>query len=97
MKKGIRALETEIETIKRELLSLGDLRPGSLSKQYNVCGNPRCRCKEDPPRKHGPYLSTELHAKRKEWDPVHQETTRGDGQEASEELRSPPYSGGSLD
>jgi hypothetical protein len=55
MKKGIRALETEIERIKQELLLLGDLRPGSLSKQYNVCGNPRCRCKEDPPRKHGPY------------------------------------------
>jgi hypothetical protein len=55
MKKGIRALETEIERIKLELLSLGDLRPGSLSKQYNVCGNPKCRCKEDPPRKHGPY------------------------------------------
>jgi hypothetical protein len=55
MKKGIRALETEIEKIKQELLSLGDLRPGSLSKQYNVCGNPRCRCKKDPPRKHGPY------------------------------------------
>ena len=55
MKKGIRALETAIERIKRELWSLGDLRPGSLSQQYNVCGNPQCRCKEDPPRKHGPY------------------------------------------
>jgi hypothetical protein len=55
MAKGIRALETEIEAIKRELVSLGDLRPGSLSKQYNVCGKPICRCKEDPPRKHGPY------------------------------------------
>lgn len=55
MAKGIRALKTEIAAIKRELVSLGDLRPGSLSKQYNVCGNPSCRCKEDPPRKHGPY------------------------------------------
>ena len=55
MAKGIRALETEIEAIKRELVSLGDLRPGSLSRQYNVCGNPSCRCKEKPPRKHGPY------------------------------------------
>ena len=55
MVKGICALKKEIEAIKRELASLGDLRPGSLSKQYNVCGNPNCRCKEDPPRKHGPY------------------------------------------
>lgn len=55
MDKRIRALETQIEKIKQELSSLGDLRPGSLSTQYNVCGNPKCRCKEDPPRKHGPY------------------------------------------
>jgi hypothetical protein len=55
MVNGIRALETKIEAIKQELVSLGELRPGSLSKQYNVCGNPRCRCKADPPRKHGPY------------------------------------------
>jgi hypothetical protein len=55
MAQTTRALETEIEAIKRELVSLGDLRPGSLSQQYNVCGNPSCRCKGDPPRKHGPY------------------------------------------
>jgi hypothetical protein len=55
MAKGIRALETKIEAIQQKLVSLGELRPGSLSKQYNVCGNPRCRCKADPPRKHGPY------------------------------------------
>jgi len=32
------------------------MRPGSLSKQYNVCGNPTCRCKDaKKPKKHGPY------------------------------------------
>ena len=55
MEKRIDALEIQIDKIKQELLSLGDLRPGSLSKQYNVCGKPKCRCKDDPPRKHGPY------------------------------------------
>jgi len=44
-----------IQTIKAELARLGRLRPGTLSRQYNVCGNPTCRCKADPPRKHGPY------------------------------------------
>ena len=44
-----------IERIKVDLAHLGDLRPGSLSLQYNVCGNPNCRCKADPPQKHGPY------------------------------------------
>ena len=55
MKKRIRALESQIENIKRQIVRLGDLRPGSLSEQYNVCGNPNCRCKGDPPEKHGPY------------------------------------------
>jgi hypothetical protein len=49
------SLEQKIEAIKRELVTLGPLQPGSLSKQYNVCGKPGCRCKADPPQKHGPY------------------------------------------
>ena len=55
MNRRIQLLEKRVETIKRELAQLGDLRPGSLSKQYNVCGNPNCRCKASPPKKHGPY------------------------------------------
>jgi len=55
MEKRIHTIERKIGKIKEELLSIGDLRPGSLSQQYNVCGNPNCRCKEDPPRRHGPY------------------------------------------
>ena len=51
----IRALEAEIAKIKGELAAIRDLHPGTLSEQYNVCGNPRCRCKADPPQKHGPY------------------------------------------
>ena len=48
-------LEATIEKLKQELMTLGDLRPGTLSEQYNVCGKAGCRCKADPPRKHGPY------------------------------------------
>jgi hypothetical protein len=48
-------LERRIAKVKAQLLALGDLRPGSLSEQYNVCGTPGCQCKADPPRKHGPY------------------------------------------
>lgn len=49
------ALHRRIEQIKAELTTLGPLRPGTLSQQYNVCGTPGCRCKDDPPQKHGPY------------------------------------------
>ena len=48
-------IERQIEKIKRDLAALGELRPGSLSTQYNVCGSPGCRCKASPPEKHGPY------------------------------------------
>ena len=50
------AIEKRIEKIKQELQVIGPMRPGSLSKQYTVCGKPGCRC-VDPkePRKHGPY------------------------------------------
>ncbi len=55
MNRRERVLEHRIGRIKRELHELGDLRPGSLSEQYNVCGAESCRCKASPPNKHGPY------------------------------------------
>lgn len=63
--KKIRLLERQIEKIKEELAALGDLRPGSLSEQYNVCGKKGCRCKEDPPQKHGPYYQLSFSRKGK--------------------------------
>ena len=48
-------LEVQIDKIKQELASLGSLRPGSMTEQYNTCGTPGCRCKTDPSQKHGPY------------------------------------------
>ena len=48
-------LEHRIAAIKAALAALGPLRPGTLSRQYNVCGTPGCRCKDDPAQRHGPY------------------------------------------
>jgi hypothetical protein len=61
----IDTLEKRIQTIKRQIAELGDLRPGALSQQYNVCGQPNCRCKATPPVKHGPYyqISFKWHGK----------------------------------
>lgn len=53
---SVQNLEQRIQRIKAELATLGAMRPGSLSKQYNVCGKPNCRCKDPQnPRRHGPY------------------------------------------
>jgi len=52
----IAKLEAQIARIKNQLQKSGPMRPGSLSRQYNVCGKPGCRCKDPKhPRRHGPY------------------------------------------
>jgi hypothetical protein len=49
-------LQQRINRMKSQLRALGPMRPGSLSRQYNVCGKPGCRCKDAKnPRRHGPY------------------------------------------
>jgi hypothetical protein len=54
--QNIKQLEERIAVIKALLVRLGALHPGSLSRQYNVCGKPGCRCKNPRrPRRHGPY------------------------------------------
>ena len=48
-------LEQQIARIKNDLLALGPLHPGSLTRQYSVCGKAGCRCKDPTrPRRHGP-------------------------------------------
>ena len=56
MKNKLKNIEKRIITIKNKINAIGELRPGSLSKQYNVCGKQSCRCKDPKnPQKHGPY------------------------------------------
>ena len=62
----IEQMEKRIAGIKQALLDIGEMRPGSLSKQFSVCASKGCKCK-DPvnPQKHGPYtqLSFVRHGK----------------------------------
>ncbi len=54
--KDITKLQNRIEKIKQKILNIGDIKPGSISEQYNVCGTPGCSCKnKKDPKKHGPY------------------------------------------
>ena len=54
--KPVQKYQQKIATLKAQLLRLDRMRPGSLSRQYNVCGKPGCR-RKDPqkPKRHGPY------------------------------------------
>lgn len=48
--------QEELDIIRKELMQLGPMHPGSLSQQYHACGNPACRCHHPTkPEKHGPY------------------------------------------
>ncbi len=53
---NVTQIQRRIAQLQQQLLALGPLHPGSISEQYNVCGNPGCRCKDPKkPQKHGPY------------------------------------------
>jgi hypothetical protein len=57
MQRQVDRWQRRIQRIKDELMALGDMRPGAITKQYNVCGKPGCRCKDSKnPQKHGPYF-----------------------------------------
>jgi hypothetical protein len=52
----VQEIDEQILHLKNQLMSLGPLHPGSLSRQYQVCGRTGCKC-VDPhkPQPHGPY------------------------------------------
>lgn len=49
------APEQRLAELLEQLGELGFCLPGSLSTRKLRCGNPRCRCRAEPPRLHGPY------------------------------------------
>jgi len=58
--------QIRIAQIKRKLLKLGPMLPGSISEQWNVCGTPGCKCKSaKQPMKHGPYYQLSFSVKGK--------------------------------
>ncbi len=52
----LQQIDEKILRLKQQLLTLGPLHPGSLSRQYQVCAKPGCKCCDPKkPRPHGPY------------------------------------------
>lgn len=53
----LQKMENRVQKIKLELQAISEMRPGSLNKQYTICGRPGCRCQDDKhPQRHGPYF-----------------------------------------
>jgi hypothetical protein len=65
-KAKIAAVEKRLIRIRSEITAIGSFLPGSITKQYNVCVNKNCKCK-DPvnPKKHGPYFQLAFYKKGK--------------------------------
>ncbi len=55
MAKRTEAPQKRLAELSEQLAAVGFCLPGSLSTRKLRCGNPRCRCKADPPKLHGPY------------------------------------------
>ena len=53
----IDALSRQRDALRAQLVSVGDMRPGSLVARYRKCGKPSCRCAGQGERGHGPSWS----------------------------------------
>lgn len=45
------------QALMKQISELGFCLPGTLTERYTRCSSPGCRCKADPPARHGPYYS----------------------------------------
>ncbi len=53
--KELARLEKQFERQKKKLLATELFWKGSITKRWMTCGNPKCKCKTDKNRRHGPY------------------------------------------
>lgn len=52
----LQAIDRKIEEVKAQILEIDHVVRGSLTERTKACGNPGCRCSEDPALRHGPYF-----------------------------------------
>ncbi len=55
-KSQVQKLKKEFEGIKKEIASIGLVKKGSITRTYQACRNPNCRCNKDKRFRHGPYF-----------------------------------------
>jgi hypothetical protein len=54
-KKQCLSLERQYAAAKKQMLNIGFIAEGSLSKNYVTCGKATCRCRNNREDRHGPY------------------------------------------
>ena len=48
-------LEARYRNLAGRLADIGFVSDGTLLSRTTLCGRPGCRCRADPPQRHGPY------------------------------------------
>lgn len=48
-------IAAEYARVKAEISALGYAVPGTVSQRYTICTTSGCRCRAEPPERHGPY------------------------------------------
>jgi len=56
MEGRTKKLKDEFESVKKEIADISYLKKGSITKCYQTCRNPNCRCHRADKFKHGPYF-----------------------------------------
>jgi len=56
MPKNLKTLEIQRDRLLRQLQTLGDFRPGTISVNYRKCGKKNCVCARPEHRGHGPQF-----------------------------------------
>ena len=57
MPKGPSPAERRQRELATEIAAIGFVLPGSVNVVSRRCGKPNCRCRADPPKLHGPYVT----------------------------------------
>lgn len=55
MASRLQRYQRDYRALAAELTEIGFILPGSLVARRTSCGKPGCRCRADPPQRHGPY------------------------------------------
>lgn len=54
-KQTLEGLNARLRDLTRQAADVGFIARGSVVQNYTTCGSRGCRCKADPPIRHGPY------------------------------------------
>lgn len=53
--KQLAAYERRYRELAEQVANIGFISSGTVTRRYTTCSSAGCRCRADPPQRHGPY------------------------------------------